>query len=149
MFLISGWELNQLAVIYNVFTDWCISIYNLTLKLWYLWQMLFPFPILYDWYFCRVMTFYYRISKVSKKPYCLSSLCDTPLSPLFLFISGWREIPDWPLCTANRWGYRWRQKTRIGMQTVIRDSLSSTVVTFLVAPCFIELCTFSPHRWIS
>lgn len=44
-------------------------------------------------------------------------LCHThpPLISPSLLMSGRWEVPDRPLCTANRWGYRWRQKTRTGM----------------------------------
>lgn len=48
-------------------------------------------------------------------PYPDLTICGThPLSSPFLMSGRW-EVPDRPLCTANRWGYWWWQKAWTGM----------------------------------
>lgn len=56
-------------------------------------------------------------------------------------MSGWWEVPDRPLCTANRRGYRWWQKTWTGMLEFIQLLFMKSILALHLLSCVCLLLT--------
>lgn len=67
-------------------------------------------------------------------------------SPL---MSGRWEVPDRPLCTANRWGYWWRQKTRTGMPDLRLEIVNQAAVLLQLSRVSWSHICFCFYRWTS